>query len=266
MRIRSHGCEGHRRPLRTRGGPGVCCQRRAASRAGGRGRHPAGLGRLLSCQGRTRVLAPNPPNHATNKTQRRAEPPRPGRVSGFLHPPRKCAAGGALRRSSEPRARSRPPAAASRSEHREAGAAGVRQLPTPRNPGGRGPGRASPVTDTGAHLGPSALSLLSRRTAARLPRRASVSPRSGGRVLARLLSGVGGRFLVQAGAPHRGFTWQKGRGSSGGVPHRRTQISSRGSALKTEWSQTRHCGLAVRASTRSRWVREGPAPVGLRRA
>lgn len=71
MRIRSHGCEGHRRLLRTRGGPGVCCQRRAASRAGGRGRHPAGLGQLLTCQGRTRVLAPNPPNHATNKTQRR---------------------------------------------------------------------------------------------------------------------------------------------------------------------------------------------------
>lgn len=73
-RIRSHGCEGHRRLLRTRGGPGVCCQRRTASRAGGRGRHPAGLGQLLTCQGRTRVLAPNPPNppnHATNKTQRR---------------------------------------------------------------------------------------------------------------------------------------------------------------------------------------------------
>lgn len=70
-RIRSHGCEGHRWLLRTRGGPGVCRQRRAASRAGGRGRHPAGLGQLLTCQGRTRVLAPNPPNHATNKTQRR---------------------------------------------------------------------------------------------------------------------------------------------------------------------------------------------------
>lgn len=189
MRIRSHGCEGHRRLLRTRGGPGVCCQRRAASRAGGRGRHPAGLGQLLTCQGRTRVLAPNPPNHATNKTQRRcgAAAARPRQWISPSSPqmrrtrgaPPVLRAEGAVPSVRGPRPR--PPAAASRSEHREAGAAGFRQLPTPRNPGGRGPGRASPVTDTGAHLGPSALSLLSRRTAARLPRRASVSPRSGGR-------------------------------------------------------------------------------------